>query len=60
MVPPETTQLEVFTELPEIKQAVSLTEKPDPVTLTVDPAGAEAGLSTIEGVLVAVVWPGVV
>ena len=59
-VPPEITQLEALTELPEIKQPVSLVEKPEPVTLTVDPAGAEIGLRAIVGLLAAMVEPGVV
>jgi hypothetical protein len=45
----------VLTELPEIMQPVSLIEKPEPVTLTVEPAGAEVGLSTIKGLLATVV-----
>lgn len=54
-MPSEITQLEALTALPEIKQPVSLIEKPEPVTLTVDPAGAEVGLSAIDGLLAAVV-----
>ncbi|HMK82077.1 MAG TPA: hypothetical protein VK503_00005 [Candidatus Bathyarchaeia archaeon] len=33
--------------LPDNVQVVSLVEKPEPVTVTVDPAGAVTGLSTI-------------
>lgn len=55
----------MLTEPPEIKQPVSLIEKPEPVTLTPDPAGAEVGLSAIKGLLAAVVeldavWVGLV
>ena len=59
-LPPEITQLETLTELPEIKHPVSVIEKPEPVTLTVDPAGAEVGLSAIDGLLAGVVELGVI
>jgi len=39
---------------------VSLIEKPEPVTLTVDPAGAEVGFNAIDGLLAAMVELGVV
>jgi len=34
---------------PNNEQPVSLAEKPEPATTTVDPAGAEAGLSVMDG-----------
>jgi hypothetical protein len=34
---------------PDNEQAVSLAEKPEPDTVTVAPAGAETGLSVIDG-----------
>jgi len=34
---------------PNNEQAVSLVEKPEPETVTVDPTGAEAGVSVMDG-----------
>ncbi|MGP8070612.1 MAG: hypothetical protein ACLP5V_12055 [Candidatus Bathyarchaeia archaeon] len=48
-VPLAIEQLKVSTGLPDNEQLVSAVEKPDPVTSTVAPTGAEAELSVIEG-----------
>jgi hypothetical protein len=48
-LPLETEQVCVLTAFPEIRQPVSLSEKPEPVTSTVAPAGAAMGSRTIDG-----------
>ena len=45
----ETEQVWDATALPDIEQAVSLVEKPEPETITVDPAELEAGLREMDG-----------
>jgi hypothetical protein len=57
-IPPETEQVGDATTLPDIEQVVSLGEKPEPVTSTVEPTEPEDGLREIDGVLgvVVVVW----
>ena len=42
--------VEVLTTLPEREQLVSLDEKPEPATKTIDPVTAEDGVSVIERV----------
>jgi hypothetical protein len=44
------TQLETPTTLPDNEQLVSLVEKPEPDTVTVDPTCPDAGLSVIDRV----------
>ena len=48
-VPLEIKQVEVPTGLPDNEQLVSAVEKPDPVTSTDVPTGAEVELSVIDG-----------
>jgi hypothetical protein len=43
--------VEVLTTLPEREQLVSLDEKPEPATKTIDPVRAEDGVSVIERVI---------
>ena len=54
-VPPDTAQVGDATTLPDIEQVVSLGEKPEPETSTVDPAEVETGLRETVGTLVVVV-----
>jgi len=54
-VPPEIEHVCEDMPPPVIKQALSLVEKPDPVTETVAPTGAEDGLSVMDRVTEAVV-----
>ena len=54
-IPPETEQVWDATTLPEIEQIVSLVEKPEPETSTVNPPEPEVGLREIDGILTAVV-----
>jgi hypothetical protein len=54
-IPPVTEQVGDDTTLPDIEQAESLDEKPEPETSTVDPAGPEDGLREMDGPLGTVV-----
>jgi hypothetical protein len=54
-VPLEIVQVEVPTALLDNEQLVSLDEKPEPDTKTIEPAWAEAGLSVKDGVMGVVV-----
>jgi len=54
-IPPETEQVGDATMLPDIEQVVSLGEKLDPETSTVDPAGPEDGLREMDGARIEVV-----
>jgi hypothetical protein len=53
--PPETEHVWDATTLPDIEQVISLVEKPEPETSTVDPTEPEDGLREIEGTLRVVV-----
>ena len=50
-IPPETEQVWDATTLPDIEQVVSLVEKPEPETSTVNPTEPEVGLREIDGTL---------
>jgi hypothetical protein len=53
--PPEAEHVWDATTLPDIEQVVSLVEKPEPETSTVDPTEPEDGLREIDGTLGAAV-----
>jgi hypothetical protein len=53
--PPEAEHVWDATTLPDIEQVVSLVEKPEPETSTVDPTEPEVGLREMGGTLRVVV-----